>query len=93
MEHAQEVIADYEAKVCSTRHMDTAKIVTKDDKVVTMIIDHEYSDNGKVSYLAQRCDGKQKWVRNPDVNLWGHLIEEYWGNQDEDQYDTPKDEP
>ncbi len=78
MEHVQEAIEEYEDKVSHARRVDIPKIVTKDkNKHVTMILDFKYED-GICSYLARRLNGKQKWVKNPDVNIWGNLIQEYW---------------
>ena len=77
MEHAQEVIQEYEDKASHVQQVDTPKIVTKDEnKRVTMILDFKHED-GTRYYLTQWLDGKQKWVKNPDINIWGHLIQEY----------------
>ncbi len=63
-----------------TRRVDLAKIVTPDNnKCITMILDFKYEDRA-CCYLTQRLDGKQKWVREPDMNIWGPLIEDYWNS-------------
>ncbi len=80
MEHAQEAIQEYEDQVSHTWRVDVPKIVTKDEnKCVTMILDCKYEDS-IISYLAQQLDGKQKWVRDLDVNVWRSLIQEYWNS-------------
>ncbi len=66
-----------------------AKIITN-NKAITMILDHDYLDNGNVCYLAQRYDGFQKWIRNPDKVQWKTLLDEYWENQQSSQYDSPE---
>ncbi len=54
MGNAQEAIEDYENRNNSARRLDATKIVTTlTDKTVTMILDHEYSDNGDCKYLVQ----------------------------------------
>ncbi len=93
MGNAQEAIQDYKVKVSRTRQVDLAKIVTSNDKAVTMILDHEYLDNSDVHYLTQWHDRFQKWIRNPDEVIWVALLEEYWDNQRSIQYDSPEDEP
>ncbi len=56
---------------------------------ITIILDHEYSDDGKVKYLCQAADGRQKWKSGPgEYNFyWVKLTKEYWENQLDSQYD------
>ncbi len=54
MGNAQEAIEDYENRNDSARRLDAIKTVTTlTDKTITVILDHEYSDNGDCKYLAQ----------------------------------------
>ncbi len=54
MGNAQEAIADYAHRNDSARRLDATKTVTTlTNKTVTMILDHEYSDNGDCKYLIQ----------------------------------------
>ncbi len=89
MGNTQEAIEEYEKQTSDARRVDIAKIITPDEnKCVTMILDFKYEDRD-CCYLAQRLDGKQKWVWNPDMDIWGPLIEEYWSssrsNSEEDK--------
>lgn len=93
MEHAQEAIQDYEDKIQQAGQVNIAKIVTNNAaKAITMIFDHEYHD-GIIYYKAQWQDGFQKWVKDPDNDLWKDLIEEYWNNELTHQLNSPKEEP
>ncbi len=88
MGNTQEAIKDYENRNNSARRLDTIKIVTTlTDKTITMILDHEYSDNGDCKYLVQRHDGLQKWIRPPQEYSfeWLKLVKKYWANQTEDE--------
>ncbi len=42
-----------------------------------MILDFKYEDRS-CWYPTQHQDGKQKWVQDPDPNVWGNLIKYYW---------------
>ncbi len=77
MGNAQEVIEEYEQRTGSVRRLDATK---DENKCVTMILDFKYEDHA-CHYLTQRLDGKQQWVKDPDVELWGHLVEDYWNSQ------------
>ncbi len=48
MGNAQEAIEEYEERTCHARRVDVAKIVTPNNKIVTMILNHEYLDNGDI---------------------------------------------
>ncbi|SJL03603.1 uncharacterized protein ARMOST_06960 [Armillaria ostoyae] len=50
-------------------------------------------DNSDVYYLAQRNNGTQKWVKNPDETLWKEFLDEYWASQADAQYESPPEEP
>ncbi len=95
MGNAQEAIEEYEERTSNARRMDIAKIITLTDKTITMILDHEYLDNGDVKYLIQRHDGLQKWIK-PQAEYcftWVELLKEYWANQADTQNETPDDKP
>ncbi len=78
MGNAQEAIEDYENHNDSTRRLDTTKSVTpQESKRVTMVLNFRYKD-GSCFYLAQREDGKQKWVKDPDPDVWHNVIQDYW---------------
>ncbi len=80
MGNAQEAIEEYEKRTSNVRRMDVTQIITpNENKRVTMILDFKYEDR-TCCYLAQQLDGKQRWVRDPDMNIWGPLIEEYWNS-------------
>ncbi len=88
MGNAQEAIEDYKSRNDSARRLDAVKIVTTPtDKTVTMILDHEYSDNGDCRYQVQRHNGLQKWVQPPTEYSfeWLELVKQYWANQAEDE--------
>ncbi len=54
MGNTQEAIEDYENRNDSARRLNAVKIVTTStDKTITIILDHEYSDNGDCKYLVQ----------------------------------------
>ncbi len=57
-----------------------------------MILDHEYSDDGKVKYLCQAEDGRQKWKSRPEEYnfYWVQLTKEYWQSQLDSQLDHPR---
>ncbi len=76
MGNTQEAIEEYEQRTDSVRRLDTTK---DENKRVTMILDFKYEDRA-CYYLAQRLDGKQRWVKDPDIEIWGHLIEDYWNS-------------
>ncbi len=87
MGNAQEAIEEYEQRMSDARRVDIAKIVTPDkNKCVTMILNFKYEDHA-CCYLAQWLDGKQKWVRDPDIDIWGPLIEEYWNSSQSNSED------
>ncbi len=78
MGNAQEVIEEYENRNNSARRLDAPKSVTpQENKRVTMILDFKYEDQS-CFYLAQRQDGKQKWVKDPDPDVWHDIIQDYW---------------
>lgn len=54
MGNAQEAIKDYEKKVHQNGHVDTAEALAHDPtKAVTMILGHEYDEQGNIFYKAQ----------------------------------------
>ncbi len=80
MGNAQEAIEDYENQNDSVRRLDATQIITTlTNKMVTIILDHEYSDNGDCKYLVQRHDGLQKWIKPPQEYCfeWLQLVKEY----------------
>ncbi len=79
MDNAQEAIEEYEHRASNARSLDTV-ITPNPDKRVTMILDFKYED-GSCFYLAQRQDGKQKWVQDPDPDVWHDVIQDYWYNE------------
>ncbi len=96
MGNAQEAIEDYENRNDSARRLNATKIVTTlTNKTVTMILDHEYSDNGDCKYLVQRHDGLQKWVKPPTEYSfeWLELVKQYWANQAKDEDPLTWDDP
>ncbi len=96
MGNAQEAIEDYENRNDSARRLDATKIATTlTDKTITLILDHEYSDNGDCKYLAQWHDGLQKWIKPPQEYCfeWLKLVKEYWANQAEDKEPATWDDP
>ncbi len=95
MGNAQEAIEEYENRENSARRLDAHDSETCPAKSpVALILDHEYSDDGKVKYLCQAVDGRQKWKYGPgEYNLyWDKLTEDYWQGQADSQYDLPEDE-
>ncbi len=95
MGNAQEAIEEYEEQMHNARRVDITKIVPQTYKNVTMILDHEYSENGDVRYLTQWQDGLQKWVKTLENYCfeWTKLLKEYWANQADAQDKTPDNEP
>ncbi len=90
MGNAQEAIEEYEAKKADVRKMDVNKTVTPhENKHISMILDFKYKDHS-CFYLAQRIDGKQKWVRDPDPEIWKDHIYAYWNSTCSD---SANDEP
>ena len=81
MGNAQEAIQDYEKKIQRHGRIEIVQAANQDpSKIVTMILDHEYDEQGNVSYKAQREDGYQRWIKNPDGDTWKELIDDYWNN-------------
>ncbi|SJL18406.1 uncharacterized protein ARMOST_21995 [Armillaria ostoyae] len=93
MGNAQEAIAEYEEKMGSNERVSVVKIATPSQRDITMVLNHVYESNGDVSYLAQRCDGTQIWVINPDTTIWKEFLDAYWASQLADQEELPQDEP
>ncbi|SJL16258.1 uncharacterized protein ARMOST_19778 [Armillaria ostoyae] len=80
MGNAQEAIADYVQKTQSNERVAVVKITTLSKSPLTMIVNHRFDPDGDVSYLAQREDGTQKWLLNPDVTKFDNFLVEYWQN-------------
>ncbi|SJL04343.1 uncharacterized protein ARMOST_07709 [Armillaria ostoyae] len=78
MGNAQEAIAEYEAKTQSNERVAVVKIATSKSPLA-MVLNHHF-DGEDISYLCQREDGTQKWVKNPDVTLFENFLVEYWSN-------------
>ncbi|SJL07261.1 uncharacterized protein ARMOST_10604 [Armillaria ostoyae] len=78
MGNAQEAIAEYEAKMGSNERVSVVKIATSKSPLA-MVLNHHF-DGEDISYLCQREDGTQKWVKNPDVTLFENFLVEYWSN-------------
>ncbi len=77
MGNAQEAIEEYKQRMSDARRIDITKIVTpNENKRVTIILDFKYEDCS-CYYLAQCLDGKQKWVKDSDIDIWGNLIKAY----------------
>ncbi|SJL13290.1 uncharacterized protein ARMOST_16730 [Armillaria ostoyae] len=93
MGNAQEAIAEYEEKMGSNERVSLVKIATPSQRDIAMILNHVYESNGDVLYLAQRRDGSQIWVINPDVTVWKEYLNKYWSNQLAEQEELPQDEP
>ncbi len=87
MGNAQEAIKEYEAKMADIRRIDDTTPDPK--KHVTMILDFKYK-NHSCHYLVQCQDRKQKWVVDPDPEVWSDLIKEYWYST---RSDSENDEP
>ncbi len=60
-----------------------------------MILDHEYSNDGKVKYLCEADDGRQKWKKPPEEYnfYWLELIKTYWKNESDDKEPLTWDDP
>ncbi|SJK97320.1 uncharacterized protein ARMOST_00572 [Armillaria ostoyae] len=80
MGNAKEAIADYVKKTKRNERVAVVKIATTSKSPLTMIVNHRFDSNSDVSYLAQREDGTQKWLLNPDINAYGNHFMEYWQN-------------
>ncbi|SJL01314.1 uncharacterized protein ARMOST_04634 [Armillaria ostoyae] len=78
MGNAQEAITEYEAKMGSNERVSVVKIATSKSPLA-MVLNHHF-DGEDISYLCQREDGTQKWVKNPDVTLFENFLVEYWSN-------------
>ncbi|SJL00960.1 uncharacterized protein ARMOST_04273 [Armillaria ostoyae] len=78
MGNAQEAIIEYEAKMGSNERVSVVKIATSKSPLA-MVLNHHF-DGEDISYLCQREDGTQKWVKNPDVTLFENFLVEYWSN-------------
>ncbi len=96
MGNAQEVIEEYETRTNDARRVD---IITKTEpntyKNTTMILNHQYSDNGDVRYLTQWHDRHQRLVRPPQQYCfeWMELLKQYWDNQCSEQDNLPNNKP
>ncbi|SJL03637.1 uncharacterized protein ARMOST_06994 [Armillaria ostoyae] len=88
MGNAKEAIADYEKKTQHNERMAVVKIATTSKSPLAMIVNHRFSPDGDVSYLAQREDGTQKWLLNPDVTTFDNHLVEYWQNYYSAQHNT-----
>ncbi|SJL17565.1 uncharacterized protein ARMOST_21117 [Armillaria ostoyae] len=88
MGNAQEAIADYVKKTQSNERVAVVKIAMTSKSPLTLIINHRFSPDGDVSYLAQWEDGTQKWLLNPDVNDYGNYFVEYWQNYHSSQHNA-----
>ncbi|SJL16145.1 uncharacterized protein ARMOST_19664 [Armillaria ostoyae] len=93
MGNAQEAIAEYEERMGSNERVNVIKIATPSSRDIMMVLNHVYESNGDVSYLAQRRDGTQTWVINPDEAIWKEFLDEYWASQLAQQEELPQDEP
>ncbi len=92
---AQEAIEEYEQRTSNIRQVNAAKIETpKIKSTIAMILDHKYSNDGKVKYLCQAEDGQQKWKFGPEEYnfYWVKLTKEYWQSQLDSQLDHLDDE-
>ncbi len=79
MGNAQEAIEEYEQRTANVRQVNVAENVTpKAKSIIATILDHEYSDDGKVKYLCQAEDGQQKWKSRPEEYnfYWVQLTKE-----------------
>ncbi|SJL18798.1 uncharacterized protein ARMOST_22399 [Armillaria ostoyae] len=88
MGNAKEVIADYEKKTKRNERVAIIKIATTPKSPLAMIINHHFSEDRDISYLAQREDGTQKWLLNPDVTAFDNYLVEYWQNYYSLQHNT-----
>ncbi len=93
MDNAQEAIEEYENRHDSARRLD-ARDVKPAKSPIVMILDHEYDDDGRVKYLCQAADGRQKWKAGPTKYnfYWDELTENYWQSQIDSQYDLPDED-
>ncbi len=93
MGNAQEAIKEYKAKVADVRKMDVATetMTTGTHQNASMILDHEYLNNGTAQYLAQWKDGSQLWIYDSSKYCfeWIKLLKQYWDNQCSEQDETP----
>ncbi|SJL06240.1 uncharacterized protein ARMOST_09576 [Armillaria ostoyae] len=78
MGNAQEAIAEYEEKMGSNERVSVVKIATSPSPLA-MVLNHHF-DGEDISYLCQREDGMQKWVKNPDVTQFENFLVKYWSN-------------
>ncbi|SJL16274.1 uncharacterized protein ARMOST_19794 [Armillaria ostoyae] len=85
--NAKEAIADYEAKMEHNERVSVVKIATSKSPLA-MIVNHHFGEDGDVSYLAQREDGTQKWLLNPDITKFDNFLVEYWQNYYSTQHNT-----
>ncbi|SJL16481.1 uncharacterized protein ARMOST_20007 [Armillaria ostoyae] len=88
MGNAQEAIANYVKKTQSNERVAVVKITTTSKSPLAMIVNHHFGSDGDVSYLAQREDGTQKWLLNPDVTKFDNYLVEYWQNYYSSQHNT-----
>ncbi|SJL06748.1 uncharacterized protein ARMOST_10090 [Armillaria ostoyae] len=85
MGNAKEAIANYVTKTKRNERVAVIKIATTSKSPLAMIVNHHFGDD---SYLAQREDGTQKWLLNPDVNAYGNHFMEYWHNYHSSQHNA-----
>ncbi|SJL14669.1 uncharacterized protein ARMOST_18134 [Armillaria ostoyae] len=88
MGNAQEAIAEYEEKMGSNERVSVVKIATPSQSPLAIILNYHFGSDGDVSYLAQRKDGTQKWLLNPDVTKFNNFLVEYWQNYYSSQHNT-----
>ncbi|SJL16561.1 uncharacterized protein ARMOST_20087 [Armillaria ostoyae] len=88
MANAKEAIADYENKTQSNERVAVVKIATRTPSPLAMIVNHRFGPDGDVSYLAQREDGTQKWLLNPNITKFNNHLVEYWQNYHSTQHNT-----
>ncbi len=84
MGNARKAIEEYEERTNSVRRLDTIKIITtKTHQNATMILDHDYQNNGTAHYLTQWNNGSQLWVQDSRKYCfeWTKLLKQYWENQ------------
>ncbi len=96
MENAQEAIEEYEERTNSVRRLDATEIVTtKTHQNVTMILDHNYLDDGTTRYLIQWKDDSQLWVRDSRKYCfeWTTLLKQYWENENNNNNNPTWDDP
>ncbi|SJL02913.1 uncharacterized protein ARMOST_06254 [Armillaria ostoyae] len=90
MGNAKEAIADYKKKTKRNERVAIIKIATTSKSPLAMIINHRFGEDGDISYLAQRQDGSQKWLLNPDVTKFDNYLVEYWQNYYSSQHNVNK---